>query len=168
MYVAWRSRLPRARSYRIVVRGSACEAASWISRSGTPASKRGGNERVPQRMRRDGLADPGAQGGLADDPPGAVPVQPPAVPGQEHWPFDALADGQVECPGGPRRQRDGHDLAALIRISGLAFGQTRCEGGRRQVSTCSLLDLESYAKTVPLPVTGRVDRCWDVVPAVRA
>jgi hypothetical protein len=26
--------------------------------------------------------------------------------------------------------------------------------------------LESYAKTVPLPVAGRVDRCWDVVPAV--
>jgi hypothetical protein len=25
------------------------------------------------------------------------------------------ADGQVERPGGPRRQRDGHDLAALIR-----------------------------------------------------
>jgi hypothetical protein len=27
------------------------------------------------------------------------------------------------------------------------------------------LDLESWKKTVPLPVTGRVDRCWDVVPA---
>ena len=26
-------------------------------------------------MRRDGLADPGAAGGLTDDPPGAVPVQ---------------------------------------------------------------------------------------------
>jgi hypothetical protein len=39
MWVACRSRLPRARSYRIVVRGSACEAASWTSRSGTPPSK---------------------------------------------------------------------------------------------------------------------------------
>jgi len=29
-----------------------------------------------------------------------------------------------------------------------------------------LLGLESYAKTVPLPAAGRVDRCWDVVPAV--
>ena len=38
IYVACRSRLPRARSYRIVVLGSACEAASWTSRSGTPAS----------------------------------------------------------------------------------------------------------------------------------
>jgi hypothetical protein len=37
--VACRSRLARARSYRIVVRGSACEAASCTSRSGTPAPK---------------------------------------------------------------------------------------------------------------------------------
>ena len=39
MFVACRSRLVRARSYLIVVQGSACEAASWTSRSGTPASK---------------------------------------------------------------------------------------------------------------------------------
>jgi hypothetical protein len=38
MYVACRSREVRARSYLIVVRGSACEAASCTSRSGTPAS----------------------------------------------------------------------------------------------------------------------------------
>jgi len=37
--VAWRSRDPRARSYRIVVVGSACDAASWTSRRGTPASR---------------------------------------------------------------------------------------------------------------------------------
>jgi hypothetical protein len=36
--VACRSGLPRARSYPIVVLGSACEAASCTSRSGTPAS----------------------------------------------------------------------------------------------------------------------------------
>jgi hypothetical protein len=34
----------------------------------------GGNERVPQRVRADVLADPGAARDLADDPPGAVPV----------------------------------------------------------------------------------------------
>ena len=40
IYVACRSRLPRARSgKRIVVRGSACEGTSWTSRKGTPASK---------------------------------------------------------------------------------------------------------------------------------
>ena len=63
--------------WRIVVLGSACEAASCTSRSGTPASKlRRGNERVAQRVRPDGLGDPGAAGGLADDPGGAVTVQP--------------------------------------------------------------------------------------------
>ena len=42
-----------------------------------------------------------------------MPVQPPPVGGQEHRPVGALADGQVDRPGGPWRQRDGHDLAAL-------------------------------------------------------
>jgi hypothetical protein len=64
-------------------------------------------------MRCDGLADSGAAGDLADDPPGAVPVQPPPVGGQEHRPAGPFADGQVDRPGGPRRQRDGDDLAAL-------------------------------------------------------
>jgi hypothetical protein len=75
--------------------------------------ERCGDERVPQRVRRDGLADPGALGGLADDPPGAVPVQPPPVRAQEYRPADAFADGQVDRPGRARRQRDGHHLAAL-------------------------------------------------------
>ena len=66
-----------------------------------------------QRVRRDGLADPGAAGDLADDPPGAVPVQPPPVRSQEHRPVSSFPDGQVDRPGGARRQRDGDHLAAL-------------------------------------------------------
>jgi len=62
---------------------------------------------------RDDLADPGAAGGLADDPPGTVPVQPPPVRGQEHRAAGALADGQVDRPGRARRERYGDDLAAL-------------------------------------------------------
>jgi hypothetical protein len=63
-----------------------------------PGVQRGGDERVPQRVRGDRLADPGVARGLADDPPGAVPVQPPSVGGQEdgslwasraEWPFPA-------------------------------------------------------------------------------
>ncbi len=73
----------------------------------------GGNERVPQRMRPDGLGDPGAVGGPADDPRGAVPVQPPTVRSQEEGSVAALADGQVDRPGGARGERDGDDLAAL-------------------------------------------------------
>jgi hypothetical protein len=67
----------------------------------------------PERVRADGLGDLGAAGDPADDPPGAVPVQPPAVSGQEDRSFAALADGQVDRPGGARRERDGDDLAAL-------------------------------------------------------
>jgi hypothetical protein len=55
----------------------------------------------------------GAAGDLADDPAGAVPVQPPTVGGQEHRAVGALADGQIDRPGSARRQRDGHHLAAL-------------------------------------------------------
>jgi hypothetical protein len=77
-----------------------------------PGIEGGGDERVPQRAGRDGLADPRPAGGLADDPPGAVPVQSSPVRGQEHRPFSALADGQVDRAGGARRQRNGDDRAA--------------------------------------------------------
>jgi hypothetical protein len=51
-------------------------------------------------------------GDPADDPAGAVPVQPP-VRGDEQRPFAALADGQVDRADGARGERDGDDLAAL-------------------------------------------------------
>jgi hypothetical protein len=47
-----------------------------------------------------------------------VPVQPPPVRSQEHRPHDALPDGQVERPRGPRSQRDGDDPAALSGVRG--------------------------------------------------
>jgi hypothetical protein len=59
------------------------------------------------------LADPGAARHAADDPGGAVPVQPPPVRGDEQRPLGALADGQVDRAGGTRGERDGDDLAAL-------------------------------------------------------
>src|SRR5213079_700922 len=49
----------------------------------------------------------------AHDPPGAVAIQPLPVAATEDWPLTALTDGQVDRPGGARRQRDGDDLAAL-------------------------------------------------------
>jgi hypothetical protein len=75
--------------------------------------KGGGDERVPQRVRADGLGDPGPQGNPADDPRGAVPVQPASARGEEHRAACSLADGQVDRPGGAGRERDGDDLAAL-------------------------------------------------------
>jgi hypothetical protein len=42
-----------------------------------------------------------------------MPVQPTAIRNQEQRPVTALADGQVDRPGGARRERDRDDLAAL-------------------------------------------------------
>jgi hypothetical protein len=39
-----------------------------------PGIQRGGDEGVPERVRADGLADPGTADDPADDPPGAMPV----------------------------------------------------------------------------------------------
>ena len=52
----------------------------------------------------------------------------------------------------------------LIRVKGPPRGRLglKCApAGEHSV----LPDFKSSRKTVPLPVTGRVDRCWDVVPA---
>ena len=72
-----------------------------------------GDETVPQCVRADVLGDPGAPGDPADDPGGAVPVQPLAVRGDKEGSFGALADRQVDRPGGARGEGDGDDLAAL-------------------------------------------------------
>ena len=91
-----------------------CPAKRAISSMGTPSAHlRGGDERVSEGVRGDGFGDPGAARDLADDPSGAVPVQPPPVRGQEHWPADAFADCQVDGSGRARRERDGDYLAAL-------------------------------------------------------
>ena len=64
-------------------------------------------------QRPDRFGDPGAAGGPADDPGGAVPVQPAAIKSQEDRPVGALADGQVDRPCRARRERDSDDLAAF-------------------------------------------------------
>jgi hypothetical protein len=64
MYVACRSRLPRARPRRgprVGMRGGLLHVAQR-----DPGIERGGDERVSERVRGDGLADPGTAGGLAE------------------------------------------------------------------------------------------------------
>jgi hypothetical protein len=97
----------------MVVRGSVWEAASCTSRSGTPASSAAVMNACRRVCGQTGLVIPGAAGYPADDPPGAVPVQAPTAGCKEDGSFAALADGQVDRPRGPRRERDGDDLAAL-------------------------------------------------------
>jgi len=72
-----------------------------------------GDERMPERVRSDRLADVGAAGNPPDDPGRAVPVQPPPIGGQEDRPLGPFADREVDGSGGARRQRDGDDLAAF-------------------------------------------------------
>jgi hypothetical protein len=107
---------------------------------------------MSERVRGDGPADPGAARDLADDPPGTVPVQPPTVRSPEHRPVRTLANGQVDRPGRARRERDGDDLAALIRTTGSASGRLGTwwpPAGEHS----SAQDFESFRKSVPLPVT---------------
>jgi hypothetical protein len=73
----------------------------------------GSDKGMPQGVRADVLGDPGTSGDPADDPGGAVPVQPSAVCGDEQRPFGALADRQVDRPSRAGGERDGDDLAAL-------------------------------------------------------
>ena len=68
---------------------------------------------MPQGVRPDGLGDPGTAGDPADNPPGAVPVQPPAISTEEDRALAPLADGQVDRARGTRRQGDGDHLSAL-------------------------------------------------------
>jgi len=78
-----------------------------------PGIQCGSDERMSQRVGRDGLADPGAPRDFADDPASAVPGQPPPVGGQEYRPVRSVTDGQVDRPGRARRQRYRHDFATL-------------------------------------------------------
>src|SRR6185312_17019629 len=72
--------------------GGACEVGG-DDLSGMPVQAAAGDQ----------LGDPRTGSCLTDDPPSAVPVQPPAVPGQEYPPFRPFPDGQVDRPGGQRR-----------------------------------------------------------------
>jgi len=70
---------------------------------------------VPEGVGSCLLGDAGTTGDAPPDAPGAVPVEPSAICGQEDRSFAALADGQVNRAGGTRCQRDGDDIAALAR-----------------------------------------------------
>jgi hypothetical protein len=97
----------------MVVCGSACEAASCTSLSGTPASSAAVMNACRSVCVPDALDDPGPAGSAADDPSGAVSVQPDASRGQEDRPVCAFANGEVDRPSGARRERNGDNLAAL-------------------------------------------------------
>jgi hypothetical protein len=75
--------------------------------------ERGGNKGVPEGMWSDVLGQSGAAGDPAGDSPGSVPVQPAAGGGEEDGSFAAFADGEVDRPRCPGRERDNSFLAAF-------------------------------------------------------
>jgi len=108
---------------------------------------------MPQRVRRDDFADAGAARGVADDPPGTMPVQPPPVRGQEHRPAGPFPDGQVDRPGRARGQRKGDHLAPFA--------------GDRQgpvpAFQAKVLDVRSVASETRSPVSLFHPGFWQVM-----
>ena len=113
------------RCARIGVRGRFLHVAER-----DPGVEGGGNERVPQGVRPGRLADPGAAGYPADDPGGAVPVQPLPIGAAEDRPVHALTDGQADRPRRAWRERDGDDLAAVARHNHSAVPALDAPGSR--------------------------------------
>jgi hypothetical protein len=101
-------------------------------------------------MGRDGLGDPGAAGDLADDPPGAMPVQPPTVPGQPHRPVRPFPDGQVDrlAVRGASHSRSVEELpgtrGGLSRSAKLGAGKQALRTEQRPGQRATLTRLRQY------------------------
>jgi hypothetical protein len=106
----------RARPGRMVVRGSACRAATWTSGRSTPAPgmvvTKGVAEHVrvcPGRLHASFLREvPQAAGGC-------VPVHPGSAAAEQDRAAHPARDRAVDGPAGRGRQRDRDDLAAPCR-----------------------------------------------------
>jgi hypothetical protein len=73
----------------------------------------GRDEGVPQAVGADPLGDAGCLGDPAHHAGYGVAGEPVAVDSDEGRVLEAIADGQIECSGGPRCEGDGDGLAAL-------------------------------------------------------
>ena len=88
---------------------------------------------MPERVRSDGFGDPGAARDLADDPPGAVPVQPAPVRGQEDRPGAAFPGGQsiaLAVCGASGMVTTLPPLRVIVRVR---WPRSRPRGGRGDV-----------------------------------
>ena len=115
MQVACRSGRPRARSCRIVVLGSACEAASGTWRSGTPAPSAAVMNACLSVRGVTGLPVPARRATLRTTRPAPCRSGRRRSAARNTGPSVRPGDGQVHRPGGARCQRKGDDLAALSR-----------------------------------------------------
>jgi hypothetical protein len=71
------------------------------------------DERVPQCVRPDALGDPCLSGDSTHDPTSSMTVESLSCAVDEDRALEALTDREVDGPGDPRRERHGHDRAAL-------------------------------------------------------
>jgi hypothetical protein len=104
----------------------------------------GGDERMAERVRADGLVDPGFTAEAANDPPGGVTVQPSSVSADEDRTLDPFTDSEVDGSRCARRERNGHDLAALATHGQGAMAAQRPE----RPGPSSMLTASRYARSV--------------------
>jgi transposase len=80
-----------------------------------PGVKRGGDERVAQRVGPHALGYPCPSGDTPDDTTGRVSIDPLAVGSDEDRSLAAFPDHQIDGAGRAGRHRYGHDLATLAQ-----------------------------------------------------
>jgi hypothetical protein len=96
----------------MVVRGSAWLAASWTSRSGTPAS----NAAVMNAWRSvwsDSLADIGVAGDAPHDPRCAVAIESLAISTKKDRPLGTFTNDQIDRSRSSGRECDGDVFATF-------------------------------------------------------
>src|SRR5215204_1143480 len=84
-------------------------------RAANPGVKRGGDERVAQRVGPHALGYPCPSGDTPDDTTGRVSIDPLAVGSNEDRSLAAFPDHQIDGAGRAGRHRYGHDLATLAQ-----------------------------------------------------
>jgi hypothetical protein len=97
----------------MVVRGSAWLAASWTSRSGTPASSAAVMKAWRSVWGPTSFGDPSLSGDPTHDAPGGVSVESFTRAVLEDRALETFADREVEGPGDPRRERHRDDVPAF-------------------------------------------------------
>jgi hypothetical protein len=90
-----------------------------------PGVERGGDERVPQRVRSDALGNASLAGDATHDPARGVAVETFAVCADKDRPLAAFPDDEVDGAGGAGREGDSDDLAALAQDGQGAWPRSR-------------------------------------------
>jgi hypothetical protein len=75
----------------------------------------GGDERLPQGMRPDGLVDPGISRYAAHETASYGAAKAPPVGADKDRPGKPFPDGKVDCPSRPPGYRHSHNFAALAQ-----------------------------------------------------